>query len=140
MSSNELITLTNIQEDYLDGVLQIDYTRHWSQNLYHSHNEVPELIWKSEHSNYFIRHRLNIFPSYTGGIIDFESFKTRAFCHYLLDLLPDEGLEEIKESLEDAIQFYLTKPRNEFAQLPSPSFEINLGEAYERPVFQIAED
>lgn len=133
MSLKDSTISTNIPEIYSGGALQRDYIDPWSPNFY---NEFVGLYW----NNNFIEHSLKLRPSNTGEFIDFESFKTRASCHYLLDLLPDEGLEEIKESIEDAIEFYLTKPKNGFAQLSSPSFEIGLGEAYERPVFQIAED
>ncbi len=137
MSLNDLITSTNIQEDYLDGALQKDYTKHYSHSLY---NEQIGLYWQNKYVGYSVEHNLKIRPSYTGGLIDSEYARMRTFCHYLLNLLPDEGLEEITESIQDAIEFYLTKSRNEFAQLSSPSFEISFGEAYERPIFQIAED
>jgi hypothetical protein len=119
---------------------------HLNHNLYNEttesklYIEVPELHWQSGHSDYYVAHSLKLRPSATGGLINFESIKLRAVCHYLLDLLPNDGLEEIRESLEDAIKFYLKSPKNEFPQLVSPGFEISLGEVYERPVFQITED
>lgn len=88
-----------------------------------------------------MQHQIKIIPISTGkGYETSECLRMRAICHLLLDYLPDEGLEEIKGSLLEAIKFYRApQPVSESFHL-GDSFEVAIGEGYERPVFQIAED
>lgn len=88
-----------------------------------------------------MQHHLNIIPISTGqNYTNLDNFRLRTFCHVLLDLLSEEGLDEIRESLIEAINFY-----NEPKTLSNPyeigeEFKVAIGEGYERPIFQIAED
>lgn len=88
-----------------------------------------------------MKHQIKIIPISTGKRYETsDCLRLRAICHLLLDYLSDEGLEEIKESLLEAIKFYQEPQQiSEPFQL-SDSFEVAIGEGYERPVFQIAED
>jgi len=110
-----------------------------------SHNPFDEgqleLSWQRESSDVLMQHRLSIIPISTGkGYENTECLRMRAFCHLLLDYLPEDGLEEIKDSLLEAIKFYREpQPVSEAFHL-NDSFEVAIGEGYERPVFQIAED
>jgi hypothetical protein len=110
-----------------------------------NHNQYDEepigLHWQYQSSNGLMEHSIKIIPTSTGkGIENVECLRMRAFCHFLLDYLPEEGLEEVKNSLLEAIDFY-SEPKEilEYCQ-PNESFEVAIGEGYERPVFQIAED
>lgn len=88
-----------------------------------------------------MQHQIKIIPISTGkGYENFECLRMRAICHLLLDYLPEEGLEEIKNVLLEAINFY-REPRqiSENFHLKD-TFEVSIGEGYERPVFQIMED
>lgn len=64
----------------------------------------------------------------------------RILCHLLLDLISDEGLQEIREYLLEAFKFY-DRPSHP-AALPSPpeTFPAVHGETYERPSFKVIED
>lgn len=103
--------------------------------------DESEIIWQSELSDAFITHHLKRKPISTrSGYENIECLRLRAFCHLLLDYLPEEGLEEIKDSLLEAIKFYCEpQPALEPFQI-NDSFEVAIGEGYERPIFQIAED
>lgn len=100
-----------------------------------------EIVWQSELSDALITHHLKRKPNFTrNGYGNLECLRLRAICHLLLDYLPEEGLEEIKDSLLEAIKFYREQ---QIASEPfhlNDSFEVAIGEGYERPVFQIAED
>ena len=88
-----------------------------------------------------MQHHLNVIPISTGkGYEDLESLKLRAFCHFLLDFLPEDGLDEIRDSLLEAIGFYRESRKVSEPFHLNDSFEVAIGEGYERPVFQIAED
>lgn len=102
--------------------------------------EVPELVWHYQHSDYLIQHKLNIFPIHTRGDFSSETLRLRVFCHALLDILPDKGLEEIKESLKDAIIFYFNKSQAIQPTLHSRSVEMSLSKKYERPLFHLSEE
>ncbi len=100
-----------------------------------------ELSWQSELSDSLMQHQIKIIPISTGkGYENFECLRMRAICHLLLDYLPEEGLEEIKDSLLEAIKFYREQQIVSEPFHLNDSFEVAIGEGYERPVFQIAED
>jgi hypothetical protein len=88
-----------------------------------------------------MQHQIRIIPTSTEiGYESLESLRLRTICHILLDYLSDEGLDEIRESLIEAINFYHEpKTFSEPFEI-GEGFEVTLGEGYERPIFQIAED
>ncbi len=88
-----------------------------------------------------MQHQIKIIPISTGrGYENFDCLRLRTICHLLIDYLPEEGLEEIKDSILEAIKFY-REPQPISAPFHlNDSFEVAIGEGYERPVFQIAED
>lgn len=139
MSEKNLITLTNSPVDFSDGAFQKSYITPLSQSQFDG--DELELSWQSELSDSLIKHHLEIKPISTGKRYEnFEYLRMRAFCHVLLDFLPEDGLEEIKESLLEAIKFY-QEPQLILEPFHlNDSFEVAIGEGYERPVFQIAED
>lgn len=88
-----------------------------------------------------MQHQIKIFPISTGKRYEnFECLRMRAICHLLLDYLPEEGLEEIKDSLLEAIKFYREQQIVSEPLHLNDNFEVAIGEGYERPIFQIAED
>lgn len=72
--------------------------------------------------------------------MNFENLKLRSFCHFLLDYVPDEGLDEIKESLEEAIKFYLSRQKTNLTPASHEGFDVIMGDGFERLVFEITED
>ena len=100
-----------------------------------------ELSWQSELSDSLMQHQIKIIPISTGkGYENFECLRMRAICHLLLDYLPEEGLEEIKDSLLEAIKFYREPQVVSQPYYVGDGFEVAIGEGYESPAFEIAED
>ena len=88
-----------------------------------------------------MEHHLNVIPISTGkGYENMESLKLRAFCHFLLDFLSEEGLDEIKTTLLEVIEFYREPQIVSQPYYVGDSFEVEIGEGYESPAFGIAED
>lgn len=139
MSSKDLITLTNSPVGFSGGAYPRSYTTRLSRNQF---DEEPlRLSWQHQSSDGLMQHQIKIFPISTGkGYENFECLRMRAICHLLLDYLPEEGLEEIKDSLLEAIKFYREQQVVSEPFQSGDSFEVAIGEGYERPVFQIAED
>jgi hypothetical protein len=71
-----------------------------------------------------------------------KALKLRVACHYLLDVLDDECLPDIFESIKDNYEFY----RNRFGYTGASSLrsgngiKAEFGEARERTPFQIAQE
>lgn len=100
-----------------------------------------EIIWQSELSDSLVTHQLKRKPNFTRNEYENpENLRLRAICYLLLDYLSEEGLEEIKEALLEAIKFYRNQLESSEPFHLTESFEVAIGEGYERPVFQIAED
>lgn len=64
----------------------------------------------------------------------------RIFCHYLLDRIPDEGLEEVRSSLDEAIDYYKYESSSPIAKLPTAPYAIQIGQPHKRPTFEVSED
>lgn len=65
----------------------------------------------------------------------------RFVCHVLVDEVPERGLGELYESLNDMYQFYLEQPAQPQAALPSVRrIDATVGRRMERPDFQLESD
>ena len=139
MSSKDLITLTNSPVASLGGAFPTGYITRLSQSQFNDAQFGLHLQHQS--SNGLMRLHLNFIP-FAGArkYENLESLDLRMVCHALLDYLPEEGLEEIKDSLLEAIKFYREQQTVSEPFHLNDSFEVAIGEGYERPVFQIAED
>lgn len=113
----------------------------------YTHNLFDEdgisLTWQAAgSSDYLLQYNLRIVPNFTG--VKVERALERLFCHYLLDRVPDEGLDEMRKALTDAVEFYL--PRNDERKVLSSIRHLNspirvaINEPKIRPVFEIEED
>jgi hypothetical protein len=88
-----------------------------------------------------MQHQIRIIPTSTKiGYENLECVRLRTICHLLLDYLPNEALDEIKDALIDAIEFHQDQLESSKPFHLKESFEVAIGEGYERPVFQIAEE
>lgn len=63
----------------------------------------------------------------------------RAVCHYLVDAVPEQGLEELTESVASLYGFYLGLPSPTPAR-PAKTVQGAIDRAYQRPVVDIAEE
>jgi hypothetical protein len=95
----------------------------------------PEKGWKTSCS----------FASYgdeTGpAIYPRRSITERVICHLLLDLVEDEGLQEIRDYLLMAFKFYQPSPHPRALPSAEPvSVAAEQGESYVRPSFSLHED
>lgn len=140
MSQKNLTTLTNFPVAFSGGVSPRDYTTRSNRNPFDE--EHLGLAWQHQSSDGLMQLQINIIPFSTGkGYENTECLRKRALCHLLLDYLPEEALDEIKDSIIEAINFY-----SEQQQISLPpyqlneSYEVAIGEGYERPVFEITED
>lgn len=65
----------------------------------------------------------------------------RFVCHVLVDEVPERGLGELYESLNDMYQFYLEQPAQPQRALPSVQrIDATVGRRMERPDFQLESD
>lgn len=65
----------------------------------------------------------------------------RALCHRLIDLIPDSALPEAGETLGQMYEFYALEPPAPVDGIetgtPTP---VEVGQSYERPTIEIAEE
>ena len=79
-------------------------------------------------------------PETTIGIEDTESLRLRVICHVLLDLISDEALPEILESMKEAFEFYKERPKTDSFPTVRDKLKFKLGQKQERPIFHIAQE
>lgn len=67
--------------------------------------------------------------------------KARLLCHVLVDRIPDQGLAELCDSVSDILRFHQGQWISNLQLLPSTkTIRARLGQSYERPKIEIAED
>ena len=155
MSFKDLTTSIDAPVDYFVGVLPRGYTEQCTHSIYLNkwHNPLdrswyghagPKLFfgWQHDVSGGEIDHVMSIrTPETSLDTEDAEAVKMRVVCHYLLDLVTDEGLPELFECLTENLEFYKSRQGNEIAQLPANSgVRVTFGQRYNRPAFQIAQE
>jgi len=64
----------------------------------------------------------------------------RALCHFFVDVMPDEGIEELADSALDLIKFYSMPPSSNLLTSSGGTVEANVVNSYERPILDIAEE
>jgi hypothetical protein len=158
MPSKFSTTLIGSPVVYLGGVSPIDYMMQCVHNSYRHHPwnwsakitnpwqkyEAPELClgWQREVSGGNISHAITYqIPETALQTEDTEAMRLRFVCHVLLDLISDKGLPELFESIKDNLEFYEKRQQEEAPLLPAGSgIRFKIGEKYERPVFQVAQE
>ncbi len=97
--------------------------------------------WRNDVSGKEFAHLMAVRqPETSLATADSESLKWRVVCHYLVDLVSDEGLRELADCLKDNLEFYQT-PATPTPQLAgSHSVRVKLGEKYDRPAFQFVQE
>ena len=66
----------------------------------------------------------------------------RLICHRVLELIPNEGLEELQETLVQLLDFYSRREGSQETKLlPSITTEpVSVGEKYQRLPFYVTEE
>lgn len=154
MPSKDLTTTTNALGDYFGGASLNDYITQcarrsyisaWSEPFMHSIDQRATGLmfgWRNDVSGGEFAHLMAVRrPETSLESSDFETLKWRVVCHYLVDLVSEEGLSDLAECIKDNLEFY--KP-------PSPPLRprltgedgvrAKLGEKYERPAFQFIQE
>jgi len=73
--------------------------------------------------------------------INLSAEKARLLCHVLVDRIPDQGLAELCDSMTDVVRFHQGQWISNLPLLPSnKTIPARLGQSYERPKIEIAED
>lgn len=140
--------------DFSVGVSRTDLMTQWNRcrfepaSLTGTYSQAWEgtpnvlLSWKQEVSGGDISHIITLrIPETAQDIASLEKLRYRLFCHYLINLISDEGLPELCESLSEMFQFYSTPNKNVAPALPpAEGIRVKSGEKYERPTFQLAQE
>jgi hypothetical protein len=71
---------------------------------------------------------------------ELSSVMLRVFCHALIDLMPEKGLEEMAGSLAEALDYYRVPPQQPALPPSSITIPVTLDRAYERPEFYAMEE
>lgn len=75
-----------------------------------------------------------------GTVGSHQSFETswqRKVCHYLIDRLPEEALAELREAINDILEFHSWRPTQPPSERSVREVPATLGESLVRPKFQI---
>lgn len=72
-------------------------------------------------------------------VVEIEPTTLERECFEILQEIPQEGLEETKETLEQIRDFY-KHPRKPIEKVPDKTFTCKIVRTYERPVFPISPD
>ncbi len=72
-----------------------------------------------------------------GSHQSFESSWQRNVCHYLIDRLPEEALDELREAIRDILEFHSWQPPQRPSERSIREVPATLGESVVRPKFQI---
>lgn len=71
---------------------------------------------------------------------ELRKFAMRVFCHLLVDLMPEVGLDEMKESLSEALEYYRIPPSPVALPPPMVRIPVRVARTYERPEFHAVEE
>jgi hypothetical protein len=154
MSSKGLTTSINMLGDYSVGASPIDYMMRCARKSYISNwLDLPYqpfrdasgglmFAWRYDVSGDEIAHIMSVRnPETSPETQDSESLQYRVACHYLVDLVADEGLPELLECLKDNLEFYKAHQTNERPQLVGGTgIRVKVGKKYDRPIFQLAQE
>ena len=97
--------------------------------------------WQTKDLNWTLAH-LATFSLEDVQTHDYSKKLLRLTCHFLLDQIPDRGLDEAFDTLTEIYDFYVSQIEEEATQLlpKPPSLEANITQSIVRPVFPVIED
>ena len=108
------------------------------KNVLHDRGTVVGFGWQHQFEEVRFAHSVSI-----GTVAltpeDQRNVFWRAICHYLVDMVPEPGLEELAESVASLYDFYREMP-SPTAALPARTVQGAIDRAYQRPVVDIAEE
>lgn len=154
MPSKNLTTTTNALGDYLGGASLNDYItqcarrnyiRPWSEPLAQWVDYTASGLmfgWRSDVSGREFAHLMAVRqPETSLQSSDSESLKWRVVCHYLVDLISDEGLRELADCLKDNLEFYkVPAAQTSPQQSGEHGVRVKLGQKYDRPAFHFVQE
>lgn len=110
MRYNTSVASINMQADFLDGASRKDSTRQWIQSL------SNRLGTTDDGSSLGFRLYAPLEGATFHATAEYDNTPTntdllRLYCHYVLEHLPEKGVIELVESLEDLIDFYAEEAR-----------------------------
>ena len=148
MQSRYLTTSIDYPEGSSGGVFLTDFTTQCDPTLF---KEVVQtagteqqfsLRWQQDISGARFSHIVSFPPQGTSKEPNYrETLKLRILCHFFLNLIPDEGLLELCESMSEIFDFYNNRVSFQpQASLGNVSVRGRLGQSYVRPEFPIADE
>jgi hypothetical protein len=121
--------------------------KQWDPKLYKAITEATinttpgEVSWHSHADDMEILHRIMFHvPETTNEPLVDQFLKLRLLAHALISALPSKGLLEVCEAIAGIYQVYLARTKSELTVVPLESHAARLGQSYQRPSFQIAEE
>ena len=140
MPLKNLTNSTVMQDDFLDGAYMTDYMNLWNQKLQHK----TETAGVREYIVDWVRSGTGAQVSMSTRFLNVPEYSDilRSTCHQAIEILPDEGLNELCTSLGEMLEFYNEeKSINNEKVLPNLTTQPALkGSTYERIPFHIEED
>lgn len=147
MPSKDSISLIGNPEGYSGGAFQTGSTMLWhrrNQPREASADPTPttrphRLGWHTPASG--LAHLVEFHdPQTTGDLPDHNAIQLRIMCHFLLDALPSEGLEEVCEAIRDTYVFHLEHIPSTYSLPVRQTVKSGVGRSYERPIFSLSEE
>lgn len=140
MHQTNLTNSTNTPEACLNGVSQNNYITPWNLNQWFSND-----ITAPPSDTFLLEWARPDNGTYVAVAATFKKEPQqhdllRVACHYIIELTPDEGLEDIGESIAEIYEFY----SNRLNSIPSASMlktttePASLGEQFTRERFYIS--
>ncbi len=149
MSTNYLQPSTDKQDDFSVGALPSNCIRQWVPDSWSKEGEttggIPQVRvgWQGAFAGVRFSHSVsfNVQETDETQVIRLDQVIGRILCHFLVSRIPDEGLEELYESIWDILHFYKTGPQQR-PSLPPFRREIRPYKANRvvRPVFSIHQE
>ena len=148
MSSTDLINLTERQGTSLDGVLPSNFTSPWSPELPSINSiDITISVTMTTANVFTVQNVLRDLFAMNSVITSTEaespqSRLTRYMCHRVIDRIPEQGLQELSESLSNMWRFYSQHPNVGTPALPLPARKLSAkrGKTYQRPDFSLTSE
>lgn len=141
MPSRNLIPSIALPDDYFAGSLQTDYITQWN----------PTRLSKAVQTTGIKEYRAEWYRPGAVAHVSLNAFFgddgpeyadiLRLACHHAIEHLPDEGLEELSETLDEMLGFYANRSVvKHYANLKLTTTEpVTTGASFVRDHFQIAD-
>lgn len=136
MPSIPSTALIALPDDFFGGVSPKGFTNPWTPNLWID----PGVTDKSRFTLGWTQPGTGTYVSLTADFTEQKSGRdelVRHFCHYILDQVSDEGLEEVGETLVSICKFYAERSQEQKLLQNHSSEEASFGKSYDRDPFYI---